>query len=222
MTGPPHFSPPPRPSVSIMPISPPKQMTPQNGPFPKIGCQAPQKASSTCYGQLGFQLGPLQRWPLMGGAFPKPSSPRATFLSFLGLGSICGRGDRGQGEGDTEKGHREGTQTGTDTGECKSLRPRKRLGGHSLGNKGPRGGRALHHCSLSLSLCSQHLLGVAPRSPRQKPTGSTMAPVGQGQAWLSSSPPSTSPFHLHHLQERWVRRWLRGKERRRRRGGGEI
>lgn len=83
------------------------------------------------------------------------------------------------------------TQRGdTDAGECKSLS--KASMGHSLGtNKSPRDGRA---GSASLLPLFPAPARSSPRSLRRRSQGQHNGPVGQGQAWLSSSPLSTRPF----------------------------
>lgn len=74
--------------------------------FPKLAAK-PHKGLSTCYGQLGFQRGPLQRWPPMGGAFPN-HRPQEPLLSLLAGEHLW---KRGPGRG----GDRGGTQRGTRT-----------------------------------------------------------------------------------------------------------
>lgn len=215
MTGPPHFS--PRPGVSIMPISPQTNDS-LEWPFSQNWLPSPTKASVPAMVNLA-PTGPPPEVATDGWSLPQPSSPRATFvIAGRGASAEEGTGAGGRWPRDTERGHREGTQTGTDTGECKFLRPRKRLRGHSLGTKVPEAG-GLCITALSVPSTCSAPAAVPPRRGRRS-QGQHNGPVGQGQAWLSSSPPSTSPFHLHHLQERSRRGG--GFERRRRRRRGEI
>lgn len=214
MTGPPHFS--PRPSVSIMPISPQTNDSPE-WPFSQNWLPSPTKASVPAMVNLA-PTGPPPEVATDGWSLPQPSSPRAT-LSFLAGEHLRKRG-WGGGVAERQRDTERDTERDTNGHGHRGMQippPLQMPPWAFSGNKGPRGGRALHHCSL----CSQHLLGtgrgvaaVPPRRARRSQRQHN-GPGGQGQAWLSSSPPSTSPFHLHHLQERSVRRWLRAT-----RGGG--
>lgn len=134
--------------------------------FPKLAAK-PHKGLSTCYGQLGCNGAPSRG----GHQWVEPCPTIFPKSHFVTAGRGLGRG------GGREPG--EGTRRGDTNGH-----------GHRgmqippwafSGNKGPRGGRALHHCSL----CSQHLLsvgrGVAAVPPHhsRRANGSTMAPLAR-------------------------------------------
>lgn len=106
MTGPPHFS--PRPSVSIMPISPQTNDSPE-WPFSQNWLPSPTKASVPAMVNLA-PTGPPPEVATDGWSLPQPSSPRAT-LSFLAGEHLRKRGP-GRGGGRAAEGHREGHREG--------------------------------------------------------------------------------------------------------------
>lgn len=132
----------------------------------------------------------------MGGAFPN-HLPQPLCHSWLR--TICGRGDWGGGGGCRAKdGHKRARTDGPSPHkpECKFLRPRKNASaGIICEQKSSR--RAVSASLLSL------LAPPARRQPRESPSylfavsteanRNTMDPIGQGQAWLSFSPPYHQP-----------------------------
>lgn len=144
---------------------------------------------------------------------PSPTIFPKSHFCHCWLGSICGRGDRGRGE--VAEGHREGTQRGDTNGHGHrgmQIPPPSQTPPWAFSvNKGPRGGRALHHCSL----CSQHLLGTGrgPSAPWPQEPRAAQWPrwPGSGLAFFLApfhqpfSPPP-SPGALS------ARRWLREEE----------
>lgn len=166
--------------------------------FPKLAAK-PHKGLSTCYGQLGCNGTPSRgghRW-----VEPCPTIfPKSHFVT-AGRGPGRGGWPRAR-RGDTERGHKRARTQGnanSSMGVLWEQRSPRRAGSASL---------------LSLFPAPAQRWPRSRRGPsalRPQSQWQHNGPVGQGQAWFSPSPPSTSPFHLHHhLQERSGRRWLRG------------
>lgn len=143
--------------------------------------------------------GPLERWAPMGGA--RSSSPTAT-LSF-GAGDHLRRGDRGGGAGPKTDTNAPRAHPPHTNRNANSFALAKRPSGHYLWTKVlEAGGLCISALSVS-NTCFASAGGVAElsfchgRGSQREHNG----PIGQGQARLSFWPHTTSPFHLHHLQD---------------------
>lgn len=160
-----------------MPISPQTNSSPE-WPFSQNWLPSPTKASVPAMVNLAA-TGPPPEVATNGWSLAQPSSPRAT------LSLLAGDWDGGVAES-PERGHGEGTQTGTDTGECKFLR------GRSLGTKVPEAGGL---CITALSVPSTCSASAA-ESPRSLRTTAAEPTAAQWPRWPGSGPAfSLAPFH---------------------------
>lgn len=170
--------------------------------FPQLACQAPQMPQYLPW-STWLQRDPLKRWAPPGGAFPN-LLPNSHFV-IHGWDHLRKRGPGRRGGRAKPK---------TDTKRARTLPAQARMqipspsqnasAGFICEQKSPR--RAVSASLLSLSA------PPAWRQPGESPTylfaasaeanGSTMDLIGPGSGRaFFLAPGTTSPFHLHHLQD---------------------